>query len=144
MRYKHGKNNSGQVMIVSVILLGGILLSSAAVAGTLLAYQIRQANDVKKSSAAFYAADSGMEAASFCLLKPYRCPVRPPYCPRGVCYVRNLHYPMDKDFKNYSEKNGPIFTVTEVRDPVTREVNVISKGAFENAIRALEAIFILP
>ena len=60
------KTRSGQVIILAVLTLGGILLSAAAVSGILLVYQIRNTNDAVNSAKAIFAADAGIEAASFC------------------------------------------------------------------------------
>ncbi len=57
---------NGQVMILSVMMLGGILLSGAAIAGLLMLYQIKASNDVVASAKAVFAADTGLEAASWC------------------------------------------------------------------------------
>ncbi len=57
---------SGQVIILVVVTLGGILLSAASISGILLLYQIRNTNDAVNSAKAIFAADAGIEAASFC------------------------------------------------------------------------------
>lgn len=51
----------GQVMLVTVLLLFGALLSATTIAGVLTLYQLRQATDVNNSARAIYAADSGIE-----------------------------------------------------------------------------------
>jgi len=55
----------GQVILVSVIILSGALMSASVVAGLLTAYQIRQANDTVESMKAFFAADAGIEQALY-------------------------------------------------------------------------------
>jgi hypothetical protein len=55
------KKNKGQVMILTVLALGGTILGATAIAGTLMLYQMRQAGDLIKSSEAIYNADSGIE-----------------------------------------------------------------------------------
>lgn len=57
---------SGQAILLSVIMLNGILISASAVAGLLITYQIRQANDSVESMKAFFAADAGIEDALYC------------------------------------------------------------------------------
>ncbi len=66
---------AGQVMLISVITLSGILISAAGIAGLLMIYQIRGANDAVNSAKAIFAADAGIEAASFCYFKS--CPETP-------------------------------------------------------------------
>ena len=58
---------TGQVIILVVVTLGGMLLSAASMSGILLLYQIRNTNDAVNSAKAIFAADAGIEAASFCL-----------------------------------------------------------------------------
>jgi hypothetical protein len=57
---------SGQAMVLTVVMLGGMMLSATAVAGLLMFYQLRQANDISSSGAAVFAADAGLEAGSYC------------------------------------------------------------------------------
>ena len=60
---------AGQVMVISVVTLGGILLASAGIAGLITFYQIRSANEAVGSAKALFAADAGIEAASFCYFR---------------------------------------------------------------------------
>lgn len=59
-------NFSGQAMIMMVIMMGGMMLSATAVAGLLMFYQLRQANEASASGMAVFAADAGLEAGSYC------------------------------------------------------------------------------
>ncbi|MFH0712546.1 MAG: hypothetical protein V2A55_01680 [Candidatus Jorgensenbacteria bacterium] len=68
------KKQGGQVMILSVVMLGGILLSAASIAGLLMVYQIRASNDAVNSAKAVFAADAGVEAVAWCLGKGPDCP----------------------------------------------------------------------
>jgi len=68
-------------MILSVIILGGVLLSAGAIAGLLTVYQIRSSNDAVNSAKAVFAADAGIETMSWCLFKdcsPYSSESLPP------------------------------------------------------------------
>jgi len=56
---------SGQVIILTVLILGGTLLGTASVAALLLVYQIRQSTDFGNSGKAIFAADSGIEWALY-------------------------------------------------------------------------------
>ena len=60
---------SGQVMLVSVIMLGGILLTSGVIGGFLVIQQIRQSTDTVNSAKAIFAADAGLEWMTYCLQK---------------------------------------------------------------------------
>lgn len=58
----------GQVMILTVLTLGGALLGATTIAGLLMLYQVRQGADVNHSARAVYAADSGIEWGLYNLL----------------------------------------------------------------------------
>lgn len=53
--------NKGQVMLLTVVVIGGLLLSASAIAGLLMLYQIRQSSDITNSTKAIFAADTGIE-----------------------------------------------------------------------------------
>lgn len=63
------KKNSGQTMILTAIITGGIVLSASVIAGMMTFYQLREVNDTVKSSMALFAADSGVEATLNCYFK---------------------------------------------------------------------------
>jgi len=64
---KHGR--SGQALLMSVIMMGGALLGAAAIAGVLMLFQVRQANNAADSARALFAADAGLEWRTYCVLK---------------------------------------------------------------------------
>ena len=67
----------GQVMILTVLALGGTMLGATTIAGLLMLYQLRQANDLSNSARAIFAADAGMEWAFynlFCKGDPLKIP----------------------------------------------------------------------
>lgn len=51
----------GQVMILTILALGGTILAGTTVAGLLIVYQVRQTTDFANSSKAIFAADTGIE-----------------------------------------------------------------------------------
>ena len=112
-------------MLISVIMLGGILLSAAGIAGILTVYQIRAGNDVVNSAKAIFAADAGIEVVSWCFFKG--CPPNEPQNPPTI--------PFDDASVSF-EVNSSI-------DPVSFELSIVSKGLAANGkvIRILEAIF---
>lgn len=57
---KLNKNNRGQVMLLTVILLSGTVMGATAIAGMLTIYQLRQSSNVSDSMRALYAADTGI------------------------------------------------------------------------------------
>ncbi|MCL4437655.1 hypothetical protein M1513_01280 [Patescibacteria group bacterium] len=58
-------NSGGQVMILTVLALGGTILGATAIAGTLMLYQLRQAKDTQSSTEAIYNADAGIECGLY-------------------------------------------------------------------------------
>src|SRR3989344_9458370 len=53
--------NSGQVLILTVLILSGTVLAVTTIAGILMVYQIRQTGNVTDSAKAIFAADTGLE-----------------------------------------------------------------------------------
>ena len=58
--------SKGQVMLLTVLVIGGLLLGASAIAGLMMVYQLRQASDVVNSTKAIFAAHTGIE------WEPYR------------------------------------------------------------------------
>lgn len=56
---------SGQVMLITVVMLSGAVLASTSLAGLLILYQLRQATNAKASMQAVFAADAGLEWAFY-------------------------------------------------------------------------------
>lgn len=120
----HRRNGTGQVMIVSVVILGGILLSASAIAGLLTIYQIRASNDAVSSAKAIFAADTGIEVAQWCIFKG--------------CPPNSLENPPKVDF----DDGGVSFELDSTVSP--SQITVISSGlsAFGRVIRILETVFV--
>lgn len=119
-------NNSGQVMIITIVMMGGILLSATAIAGLLLVYQIRQANDSENSAKAFFASDTGLEITSWCYFK-------------GCSPHDAINPPLSESvFGGGSDISYKIESIL-----TTSTLNIVSKGyaANEKIIRILEAEF---
>lgn len=51
----------GQVMLITVLTLSGIILGATTIGGLLMAYQIRQSSNITNSTKAIMAADAGIE-----------------------------------------------------------------------------------
>ncbi len=66
---RSSKSEVGQVMLLTVMLLTGVILSTASLAALLILYQIRQTTDVIASTQAIFAADAGLECALYKNLK---------------------------------------------------------------------------
>ncbi len=58
---KSRNSTAGQVMITTILALGGVLMGATAIAGLLMVYQIRQASDLANSTKAIFAADTGVD-----------------------------------------------------------------------------------
>ena len=50
-----------QVMVNSILVIGGLVLISSVLAGTVIRYHLRSATDVAGSTKAIFAADTGIE-----------------------------------------------------------------------------------
>ncbi len=72
------KYESGQVMILTVVLISGAILSATSLAGLLVMYQLKQSTDIVNSAKAIFAADAGIECAL------YNYNPSDPANPRGV------------------------------------------------------------
>lgn len=53
--------NVGQVMLLTVLILGSMVLSASTIAGYLMALKIRASSDIANSAKAIFAADTGIE-----------------------------------------------------------------------------------
>jgi Flp pilus assembly protein TadG len=66
MRWRdHGSCSTGQAMLLTVIMTGGILFLVTSVAGILMFYQLQQVTDAGNSAAAIFAADATLEKALY-------------------------------------------------------------------------------
>ena len=62
--------NSGQVMLLTVLVVSGTILGATTIAGMLTLNQLRQANNISLSTQALFAADAGIEWELFKFFKP--------------------------------------------------------------------------
>jgi hypothetical protein len=51
----------GQLMLLTVLMIGGTMLAATTITGLILTYQIRQSTDFADSAKAIFAADTGIE-----------------------------------------------------------------------------------
>lgn len=63
-------NSRGQVLILTTLTIGGILLGATTIAGLIVAYQIHQTTDLANSGKALFAADAGIEWGLYQFFKP--------------------------------------------------------------------------
>jgi len=61
---KKGKQK-GQMMLFTVMVLSGAILSATTLAALLVLFQLRQTSDVAASTRAIFAADTGIECAFY-------------------------------------------------------------------------------
>lgn len=57
--------STGQAMVLTIVMIGGIFLSATAIAGLLIFFQLQQATDFGNSAMAVFAADGAMEEATY-------------------------------------------------------------------------------
>lgn len=138
MRTKMDKKRSGQLLILSVVMLGGILMSATAVAGLLLRYQLRLTNDVADSAKALFAADGRLEWHNFCAEK-------------NINVIRNAPNPGAISLDCISVSPEPLFddarvtatsTIEFTDNPLTstRDGRIFSEGFSGKSTRAVETI----
>lgn len=125
---KHNKVNNrkreGQVMLLSIVLLGGVILSATAIGGLLMVFQIRQGNDAVNSAKALFAADTGLEWET---------------------YNRFTSVPGSVTEPAFDPILGSVsFVSTTTIDAVLEETTITSQGFSNNSVRALEAVFFTP
>ncbi len=65
----HPQLVSGQVMLLTVMMLTGVILSTTSLVALITLYQIRQTGDVTASNQAIFAADAGIECALYKKIK---------------------------------------------------------------------------
>jgi hypothetical protein len=82
--------DSGQAMVLTTVMLGGLMLIATSIAGLLMFYQLKQANDAASSAAGIFAADAGLEAVLDCYYHSTEVPVVPSggenYCLRSIVF----------------------------------------------------------
>ena len=147
---RNHRMRSGQVMLLTVLVLSATLLSVTAIAGLLTFYQIKQATNVKNSVKAIYAAETGIELELYRWEKDRSdCHGAPlPSAPVGLSQWSpgEGDYPASADCYPASVfENGATFDtrITYGLDAngETRLVSVKSTGQSGSAARALQVQF---
>lgn len=118
-------------MILSIILLGGLLLGASAVAGLLTIFQIRQSNSAVFSTQAIFAADAGLEWATYSCYK------------LGLCDP-NFEGDLDKGvFPEAPEFSDPKISVSVYQYAIDEagKIKFSAEGISRNSIRLLEVTF---
>jgi len=102
-------------MLLSIILIGGSLLTTGAVAGLLTIHQLKQSNNIVDSTKAFFAADGMLEWKTYDYVK-----------------ATNTSQP---NFTNGASANATIRSSSG-------QTIIQSEGIAGDTIRTLESIFI--
>ncbi|MFH1346892.1 MAG: hypothetical protein ABIH10_01430 [Spirochaetota bacterium] len=79
--FQSNNRNSGQVMLLTVLILGGVVLSVSMIAGYITVQKIRQSSDATNSTKAIFAADTGIEWE---LYKQFKGPADKPVLSNGA------------------------------------------------------------
>lgn len=121
---------AGQVMILTVLALGGTILGATTIAGLLMLYQLRQSTDMANSARAIFAADAGMEKAFFDLFcggdkTKTPCPAAPVNFSNGESAVATC----------YDGNNAEV----QCTDQGVRHIRAVGSGG--TATRAFDATF---
>lgn len=135
MAYNTDKK-SGQVLLMSVMMLGGILLSATAIAGLLMQYQIRQTNDAANSAKALFAADAGLEWESYCVLRIVGSTLPDPPAQPNCSSLASLAF---DDVGVNVTTNVEEITINSLGNKEAR-ISAEADSTSTNAIRAVETI----
>lgn len=130
---------TGQVMIISVVTLSGILLAAAGIAGLLLVFQLRSANDAVNSAKAIFAADAGIEAATYCYFRGCNNPSTPENPDTPESFAEAI------DFEPLGDTPREVY-LNLYSSISANMLNITSEGlaAGGRVIRTLEAVFETP
>jgi|GEM_PF-5472583 len=119
---KENGGESGQVMMLTVLLLSFAFSITSFLAGSIIVYQVRAASTITSAMVAVFAGDSGLQCGLYKTIKGVSDSAFT--CPTG-----NASY----------MTNGATF---ETNISLTASTTVIrSKGVFRDTSRALEASF---
>lgn len=131
-----GKN--GQVMVLTTVMLGGLMLVATSIAGLLMFYQLKQANDAASSGGAIFAADAGLEAGLDCYYHSTEVPVMPSagenYCLRSIAFP-------PPDGNGASSNSSISFSFSSFTPPEVTGFTGTSYGFSGQAERVLENSF---
>lgn len=124
--------SAGQVMILTVLALGGTILGATTIAGLLMLYQLRQSTDMANSARAIFAADAGIEQSFYNLFcGPLDNPAKTP-CPASA-----INFTNGESVKvTCYDGNGSEVLCT---DSAVRHIRSVGSGG--TATRAFDATF---
>ena len=74
MMGKKNNSRSGQIMLMSVLTIGAVMLGATAIAGFLVLYQIRMSTNAADSAKAIFASDAGIEWGIYSFTNPTSTP----------------------------------------------------------------------
>jgi Tfp pilus assembly protein PilX len=72
--FKIHNSKDGQIMLMSVLTIGAVMLGATAIAGFLVLYQIRMSTNASDSAKAIFAADAGIEWGIYAFTNPTSAP----------------------------------------------------------------------
>ncbi len=89
IRYFRLRPRRGQLMLMTVLILGGTMLGATAIAGLITTYRLKQAAGARDSAMAIMAADAGLEAGLYQCIKLNDCTTNIPQTglPNGASYT---------------------------------------------------------
>jgi len=116
--FKKNKISSyrGQLMLITVLILGGTILGASAIAGLITTYRLRQSSDAADSALAIFAADAGLERAF------YRC------------FQQVIPDCTDFDSTTDPLSNGAVYSVKFIAGPPGEIRSVGSHGRVSRAL----------
>ncbi len=114
------KKTSGQIMLLSVMLVSAAMIGATAIGGFVVIQQFKQVHSAYDSTQALFAADAGIESAMFCITQIVNCD------DTGDIPTPTFSYPNVSVGMSFNIA-GSIYTVT-------------AEGRSNNSVRALEVV----
>lgn len=81
----------GQVMLLSVLTLGSVMLGVTAISSFLVIYQIRMTSDIVDSTKAIFAADAGIDWANYQFSNPTSTNLQAPVFTNGASFTTQCY-----------------------------------------------------
>ena len=125
----------GQVMLLAILLIGGSVIGLSSTASFMMLHRLRMASDIADSTRAVFAAESGIECASYLDLKL----AAPTTAINTTCSSITFEDPLnpgDIDPKTSVTVTAEIFTIN-----IDQYLRIKSKGKTNRVNRALEVVY---
>jgi Tfp pilus assembly protein PilX len=143
MKIKMSKNK-GQVMMIVVMVLSGVIIGAATISGFLTASQTRQTADSGSSAVAIYAADAGLEWRMYKLYNDWKkdnlAPGNCSDCPSGVACDKKPSFVDNSEKINGVNVKADVVCVPQGDDGVYMYFKITSTGKAQNTSYSFQEV----